>query len=171
MDLGIHFVYDAANRRLARVVVVQLFHETSMFSQTVEYALRAMVHLADRAGAYCTTDQISAATHVPKPYLSKVLLVLNRAGLIHSRRGVGGGTALTGDPASVTAVEPLKRIRNCPLGLTTHGARLCPLHRRLDHAIASVEQAFGATTLAELLAEPTSSKPLCERPPRKRAKA
>jgi hypothetical protein len=48
--------------------------------------------------------------------------------------------------------------------LESHGVRLCPLHRRLDEALATVEAAFGATTLAEVLAEPTTSVPLCEFP-------
>jgi DNA-binding IscR family transcriptional regulator len=64
----------------------------------------------------------------------------------------------------VDAVEPVGRIRTCPLGLESHGVRLCPLHRRLDDALAMVEDAFRRTTLAEILAEPTSSVPLCEFP-------
>lgn len=142
-----------------------------MFSQTVEYALRAVVHLADQAPAARTTDQIALATRVPKAYLAKVLQNLNRAGIVHSQRGIGGGMSLIKQPADLTilevvnAVEPLGRIRECPLGLASHGVRLCPLHRRLDNALASVEQAFAQTTLAEILAEPTGSPPLCERPP------
>lgn len=141
-----------------------------MFSQTVEYALRAVVHLADQAPNGRTTDQIAQATRVPKAYLSKVLQELNRAGLVHSQRGVGGGMTLTKDPAELTilevvnAVDPLRRIRECPLGLAAHGVRLCPLHKRLDNALALVEQAFRETTLAEILAEPTGSPPLCETP-------
>jgi Rrf2 family protein len=145
-----------------------------MFSQTVEYALRAVVHLADRAPAARTTDQIAQATQVPKAYLSKVLQNLVRAGIVHSQRGLGGGMTLTRDPAEVTilevvdAVEPLGRIRECPLGLKMHGVRLCPLHRRLDDALATIEDAFRKTTLAEVLAEPTKSPPLCELPHRLR---
>ena len=72
----------------------------------------------------------------------------------------------------VNAVEPIQRIRVCPLGLATHGIRLCPLHRRLDEAMAMVEDAFRRTTLAEVLAEPTQSVPLCDFPmaPPSRAK-
>ncbi|HEY3787784.1 MAG TPA: hypothetical protein VGL71_02965, partial [Urbifossiella sp.] len=55
-------------------------------------------------------------------------------------------------------------ITTCPLGLRTHGIRLCPLHKRLDDAIASVESAFRNSTLAEVLAEPSESVPLCESP-------
>ena len=64
----------------------------------------------------------------------------------------------------VNAVEPIGRIRECPLGLTAHGVRLCPLHKRMDNALAMVEEAFRQTTLAEILAEPTKSHPLCEFP-------
>jgi hypothetical protein len=42
--------------------------------------------------------------------------------------------------------------------------RLCPLHRRVDEALALVEDAFRRTTLAEVLAEPTTSVPLCDFP-------
>jgi Rrf2 family protein len=141
-----------------------------MFSQTVEYALRAVCHLAARAPAAQTTDQIAAATRVPKPYLSKVLQALSRKGVVHSQRGIGGGMTLVKTPATLTilevvsAVEPINRIKTCPLGLAAHGIHLCPLHRRLDDALAMVEDAFRRTTLAEVLAEPTTSIPLCDFP-------
>lgn len=139
-----------------------------MFSQTVEYALRAVVFLADNAPHACTTDQIAEATKVPKPYLSKVLQNLGRHQIVHSQRGIGGGVTLVKAPGELTilevvnAVEPIERIAVCPLGLKSHGKNLCPLHRRMDDALASVEEAFGKTTLAEVLAEPTGSPPLCD---------
>jgi Rrf2 family protein len=141
-----------------------------MISQTVEYALRAVVHLASEAPAGRTTDQVAKATRVPRAYLSKVLQSLRRAGLVHSQRGIGGGMTLTKSPAEVTilevvnAVEPIQRILTCPLGLAAHGVHLCPLHRRLDDALALFEEAFRNSTLAEILAEPTSSIPLCPFP-------
>ena len=147
-----------------------------MFSQTVEYALRAVVHLADYSPSPRTTDQIAAATLVPKPYLSKVIQGLCRAKVVQSKRGIGGGVALVKSPSELTildvvnAVEPIARIRQCPLGLKTHGLRLCPLHKRMDNALATVEAAFAQTTLAEVLAEPTNSHPLCELPTRKKSR-
>lgn len=139
-----------------------------MFSQTVEYALRAVVHLAFNAPAAQTTDQIAEATLVPKAYLSKVLQELRRGGIVASQRGVGGGITLVKTPKDLTilevvnVVEPIVRIKTCPLGLATHGVRLCPLHRRVDNALAMVEQAFQSTTLAEILADPNPSVPLCD---------
>jgi Rrf2 family protein len=139
-----------------------------MFSKTVEYALRAVVHLAHEAPAARTTAQIADATQVPRDYLAKILQGLARGGIVTTQRGVGGGVTLGRDPADLTildvvnAVEPIRRITTCPLGLKTHGVRLCPLHRRVDEAMALVEKAFGGTTLAEVLAEPSDSVPLCE---------
>ena len=133
-----------------------------MFSQTVEYALRAVVYLAGQAPEARTTDQISEAT--------KVLQNLGRSDIVRSQRGVGGGVTLVKTPAELTilevvdAVEPIVRIETCPLGLKSHGKHLCPLHRRMDDALAMVQSAFQKTTLAEILAEPSSSTPLCDVP-------
>jgi Rrf2 family protein len=139
-----------------------------VFSQTVEYALRAVAHLAYEAPNPRTTEQVAEATRVPPAYLSKVLQALSRGGIVKSQRGVGGGISLARPAEELTilevvnAVEPIQRIKSCPLGLKSHGVRLCPLHRRIDDAMATVEAAFGSTTLAEILAEPTHSPPLCD---------
>ena len=144
-----------------------------MLSQTVEYALRAIVFLADRNPETTTTEQIAEVTRVPTAYLSKVLQSLSRGGLVRSQRGLRGGFTLAKDPAELTilevvnAVDPIQRIRECPLGLSAHGTHLCPLHQRLDNALETVEDAFRETTLADVLAEPTQSVPLCNFPPRK----
>jgi hypothetical protein len=64
----------------------------------------------------------------------------------------------------INAVDPVKRIRECPLGLKSHGGNLCPLHRRLDDAISLAERAFAVSTIDELLSQPNMSTPLCEEP-------
>lgn len=147
-----------------------------MISQTAEYALRAVAALAGNADEPMVTQRLADVTKVPAGYLSKVLQSLGRAGLVHSTRGVGGGFILTRPASEITiydivqAVDPVQRIRTCPLGLPGHGVRLCPLHKRLDDAMKQVEDAFRASNLAEVLAEPTSSTPLCNFPAEKLAR-
>lgn len=137
-----------------------------MLSQTAEYALRAVVYLATRTGRPCTTEEVADRTRVPAAYLAKILQGLSKAGLVRSQRGVGGGVSLARRPAEVTlldvvsAVEPIKRPRACPLGAGGLDAGLCRLHARVDEAMAAVEQTFADTTLAELL---TDAEPLCAR--------
>lgn len=139
-----------------------------MISQTSEYALRAVVHLADQEGRSLTTPEIAEATRVPVGYLAKVLGQLAKAGLVKSQRGLHGGfsTAHTADQITVldviNAVDPIQRITTCPLGLKAHGKRLCPLHKKLDTAMESIETAFANSTIADLLADPSPSKPLCD---------
>lgn len=146
-----------------------------MLSQTVEYALRAAVHLAQFSPQARTTEQIAEHTKVPKAYLSKVLQSLSRAKVVTTQRGLGGGVSLARPPLEITmldivnALEPLNRIKKCPLGLPMHGTHLCSLHRRLDHALAMIEGAFSNTTLAELITDTATNVPLCVLPLRRRA--
>lgn len=137
-----------------------------MISLTAEYALRAVLHLAAVGEDHPsqTVGEIAATTLVPPGYLSKVLQSLSRSGLIVSQRGMGGGFRLK-KPARemsiyevIQAVDPVERIRTCPLGLEAHGTNLCPLHRRLDEAMALIENQFRATNIAELLEKPKTDE-------------
>ncbi len=140
-----------------------------MFSQTAEYAIRAIVWLADRTDLKPLGVQpIANGTQVPPSYLPKVLQGLSRAGLVASRRGVGGGYHLTRAPEQVTvlevinAVDPIRRIEGCPLGLADHRERLCAMHARLDHTVALVEEALRGSTIADLLATTDRPQPMKE---------
>jgi Rrf2 family nitric oxide-sensitive transcriptional repressor len=142
--------------------------EPHMFSQTLEYALRIVAFIAGADGKPMTTRQIAVATHVPESYLSKVLQGLSRGGLVSSQRGLHGGSVLARPADQITlydvaqAIDPLPRITYCPLGLKSHGTRLCAVHQRLDDAMAHVEKVFRASTIADLLTKSTGSKPLSE---------
>lgn len=144
-----------------------------MISQTTEYALRAMVFLADQQDeehAARTVVEIARATQVPSGYLAKVMQTLSRAGLVRSQRGLHGGFVLARNPGAlsvlevVNAVDPIRRFAECPLGIPSHGAQLCPLHRRLDDAARQVEKAFCQTMLDDLLEMPRTRKPRCRFP-------
>jgi Rrf2 family protein len=139
-----------------------------IISQTAEYALRAVVLLADSDGTAMTTQQIAEASKVPADYLSKILQNLRRAGLVIAQRGLYGGFVLSRPASDVTllevvnAIDPIQRITTCPLKLKSHGVNLCPLHKKLDQAIASVEKGLSTSTLQGLLRSPATSRPLCE---------
>ncbi len=138
-----------------------------MISRTAEYALRAAVMLARDPGEAHSADEVAANVRVPRRYAHKVLQALIRAGLVRSQPGPGGGYALVRPPEAlsildvVNAVEPVPRIRHCPLGLVSHTS-LCPLHRELDEACAATERAFGQVTIAQLLDQSAGVPPLCE---------
>ncbi|MEM9657315.1 MAG: Rrf2 family transcriptional regulator [Planctomycetota bacterium] len=134
-----------------------------MFSQTVEYALRAMVQLAHEAPEACTTKRIAEQTQVPGAYLAKVLQSMRKAGLVNSRRGVGGGVSLALPPKKISlldvvnAVEPFERMRQRPLNLGTHNKGLRPLHQKIDQVMAYVQKSYGSTKLSDLINQPGQS--------------
>jgi Rrf2 family protein len=135
-----------------------------VLSQTAEYALRAIVTLAQDESGAATAQHIASQSQVPLDYLSKVMSALSRAGLVHAQRGRNGGFSLAVRAGKMTvldvvnAVEPIRRIRSCPLRFRAHSKSMCPLHKKLDHALALVEDAFRSTSIASLC-EPTA---LCE---------
>jgi Rrf2 family protein len=125
-----------------------------------------VVFLGAVEGAHATTKQIAAATQVPEGYLAKILQQLGRAGLIRAQRGLHGGSVLAREAGTITlfdvinAVNPIPRIRTCPLNLPSHGTNLCPLHRKLDDAMAVVEETLRDCSLADLLKQREGSIPL-----------
>ena len=133
-----------------------------MFSSTAEYALRAIVYLATHREGLCASQSIAAATKVPPNYMSKVLKDLVEAGLIVSQRGPRGGFGLAQRPEDISvldvvnAADPIRRIETCPLGIPTHGNQLCALHRKLDDAIALVEETLRSSSITDMTAPSTA---------------
>jgi Rrf2 family protein len=129
-----------------------------MFSQTIEYALRAVYCLGQTPSEAKTNKHVADAMKIPPSYLAKIMQGLVRAGIVRSRRGVHGGFLLNKDPEDVslfdviTAIDPMWGEVSCPLELEDHKHAPCPLHSRLAEAMAHIEEAFSDTTLAELFA-------------------
>ncbi len=135
-----------------------------MISQTSEYALRAMTYLAMHE-APATGQEIARVTKVPPGYLAKIMQQLVKAGLLKSQRGMGGGFELAKNTEDISflevinAVDPIKKIESCPLGIESHGFKLCPLHKRLSNAVAEIENEFETSKLSELVDE--ARRPEC----------
>jgi Rrf2 family protein len=80
-----------------------------LFSAKVEYALRAVLYLAQQpSGVPVQSRDIAEAEYIPGPYLDQILAVLKRAGLVRSIRGVGGGYELALPPARLTVGDILR---------------------------------------------------------------
>ena len=122
--------------------------------------------MARTAPAATTNERIAQEMQMPAEYLFKVLRALSLKGLVRTQRGKGGGVTLARPADQITildvieAIDPIDRILSCPLGLAEHES-LCPLHRRLDGAIAGIEQAFRETTLDEIVAEAAIESGAC----------
>jgi Rrf2 family iron-sulfur cluster assembly transcriptional regulator len=68
-----------------------------------DYASRALLSLALHGGGTTPTSvrDIAMRTGLPQPYLEQILLALKGAGIVKSKRGVGGGYVLAAPPESI----------------------------------------------------------------------
>jgi len=130
-----------------------------MLSDTAEYALRAVLYIAqhDRDGPV-SAESVAEALSVPRNYLSKTLHVLAKQGILTSTRGPKGGFRLQEDPETLTLfpiVAPFDRMqpkRVCLLGRPQcSDANPCPAHHQWKAIAEQVAGFFRDTTVAELL--------------------
>ena len=141
-----------------------------LLSDASEYALRGVVWLAQRKGQTFKLREIAEGTKAAPGYLIKVLQSLAKAGIISTQRGSAGGFSLIREPETLTvleiinAVDPIERIRTCPLGLKSHGTCLCPMHKRIDDAMAVIETTFKDSTIADILDRNVASLPMSDGP-------
>lgn len=77
-----------------------------MITTTSEYALRALVHLAQQPkGVLLGGKELSQQLDIPASYLSKVMLTLRNAGIVDATRGQGGGYRLLRPSQRIRLVE------------------------------------------------------------------
>lgn len=75
-------------------------------STRTDYAVRALLSLALRSSQTPTSvKEIAQRTDLPQPYLEQILLSVKGAGLVRSKRGVGGGYVLARDPYEISLEE------------------------------------------------------------------
>ncbi|MBL8962327.1 MAG: Rrf2 family transcriptional regulator [Gemmatimonadetes bacterium] len=131
-----------------------------LLSGTTQYAIRAVVHVAEHAvDEPLRVDEIAAALDVPRNYLSKTLHQLVRAGVLRSGRGPRGGFQLAEAPEALTLARvaaPFDDLaqRKCLLGRATCTSRSpCSAHGRWEKLSSAMLAFFGRTTIADLMAE------------------
>ena len=94
---------------------------------------------------------------MPRPFTSKILRDLVRAGLLTSARGPGGGYALARDPVDVSLLEiqqiidGVGNLDRCAVGLSLcNDFSPCPLHDEFKHLRSAIRTYLEETTLAEM---------------------
>jgi len=126
-----------------------------LLNQTAVYALRAMAALANLAPAETLrASELAGRTGVPVHYLAKVMRRLVLAGLVQSRKGHGGGFALSRPPRAITienvlvASDAAPEAGQCAFGWgACDTERPCPLHPTWSRLLESITTWARQTTL------------------------
>ena len=94
----------------------------------IEYALRAMIHLADNPGGIARGSVIARQEHIPKYYLEKVIRDLMKRGLVRARRGPGGGYQLARPAETVSFRDVIEAVEGpITLNVCVDGSSVCNL--------------------------------------------
>ncbi len=94
----------------------------------IEYALRAMIYMADRPNGVARGSEIARHEQIPKYYLEKVVRDLMHRGLVHARRGPGGGDQLARAAANISFRDIIEAVEGpITLNVCTDGPSSCAL--------------------------------------------
>ena len=125
-----------------------------------DYAIRALVHLANHEGGRVKAADIGAAMDIPTGFLQQVLQELQRARLVSSRPGPSGGYQLARAPEEITILEIVETLEGpietseCALrGGPCHWEQVCALHWVWSSARAALSGSLRAATLARVAAD------------------
>ncbi len=131
-----------------------------MLTVTSEYALRAMVFLAQHHEEQPIAASIIAAmARIPKKYLSKILADLVRQGLLTGARGKNGGFRMSRPAEQIRLAEvlcpfqsrPNPSGRNCPFGnATCNDEDPCAGHARWKSVNETFERFLCETSLGDV---------------------
>jgi Rrf2 family protein len=136
-----------------------------------KYGLKAMVHLAGiDPGALAQASDMAQSNSISKKFLDHILAELRHAGLVYSKKGKGGGYALT-RPAHEIQVGAIVRALDGPLAPIPCASvtafrpcddcadlSTCPVRLIMTEARNAIANVLDNCTLAELYTMPNSEK-------------
>jgi len=97
-----------------------------------DYALRALLLLAERAPTLITLDSLTVNGAMPRKFLEGILGELRRTGLVQTRRGVDGGYTLALPARRITIGEVIRAmdgpIVEIPIGRVMPGTHTASIH-------------------------------------------
>lgn len=132
-----------------------------MLSKSATHAVNALVLLAalpedEYMGASALAERIDA----PPNYLGKLLSTLSGDGLVHSRKGLGGGFRLARPAAKISifdVVDPIDHLsswESCFMGMAECSERKpCPMHEQWKVVRDEVLDMLRETSLADVAAQ------------------
>jgi Rrf2 family protein len=98
-----------------------------LINRDTDYAARALSYLARHKGVVISVSELAGALQVPRPFLRKILQILQKHGLLVSYKGIGGGCKLV-KPASKVHLVELASIFQGPMELSqcVFNLKICP---------------------------------------------
>ncbi len=130
-----------------------------MFSKTCEYAIRALIFIAQKSkgGNKTGIKYIAKGIDAPEPFIAKILHDISKKGLVQSHKGPTGGFFLDKDLLQntvadiVIAVDGDKLFSGCGLGLNYCSEKKpCPIHEQFKSIRKDIYDMLQSAKLGDL---------------------
>ena len=136
-----------------------------MLTAKGKYGLKALAHLAGlKPGAMVQATDIAKDNNIPKKFLDTILGELRNVGIVHSKKGPGGGFMLA-RPASDIKVRQVVRTLDGPIAPIACASRTayqpcedcdnvkrCAVRLAMIRVRDAMSEVLDATTLADMVA-------------------
>ena len=126
---------------------------------STDYAIRIVLYLAEKQQT-ANSEEISARMGIPQSVVATLATPLQRAGILTTVRGVGGGFTLCRRPEDISLheivnlMEGTTRINRClePEGFCSrNGVATCPVHKFYSRIQSYLDEDFQDKTIASLM--------------------
>ena len=127
------------------------------FTTTLSYGLRLLLNLAQTQVKPQQLKKIAEQENISLPYLRKIIIPLEKAGIVKSLRGPGGGFLLNREPSQIALIEVIgilshSKVIDCVKGSSKCGRYTnCAIKDLLEEAYLQFQMVFERKTLATIL--------------------
>lgn len=129
-----------------------------LITRDTDYALRAICFIAKKRNKRVCVSEIEKELKIPRPFLRKILQVLNKKNILISYKGIGGGFMLADSARKITLTDLIKifqgpmhlneclfKKRKCP------NTKTCPLRKKINNIEKYVVKELSSITLLSLM--------------------
>ncbi len=126
-------------------------------NKLTDYATVLLIEIA-RINVVQSTQHVSERTGIPLPTVAKIMKSLNKAGLVASQRGAGGGYTLGRAPHEISVADVIQAVEG-PIALTACAdtsdehcsiEAVCPVQGKWNKVNTAVRAALNEVTLADM---------------------
>ncbi len=135
-----------------------------LINRDTDYAVKALLYITQKDPERISVSKLVEALDIPRPFLRKILQILNKEGVLNSSKGKGGGFVLALPPKKILLIRLIDIFQNS-VKLTECIFRericadvgTCPLKKRIDSLEQHVISELKSITIETLLKEDLSS--------------
>ena len=129
-----------------------------LITRDTDYAVRALCFIARCKETVVSVSELVGALKIPRPFLRKILQILNKKGILESHKGKGGGFILALEPERIYLLDLIKifqgplKINECLFKKAPcPNIKICKLKKKIDNIQRYIISELKGVRLASLL--------------------